>query len=215
MADWAPVLVGVVLFVLLSPGLLFQLPGHYRHVDFGGMKTNGKSIAVHTLIFVAIFAVLIMALHLHIYTGWTAPPLYVRVSLDLRLSSILSLIFFCPRLLILFLGFRFDVAGDVLLSNIRIADLFLWNVDFESSIAELGAWAGGEGYPLIRWGGRSEMWCWGIGLPDKTRWRDLSSQEKCSAVQCSELLQLNRFRQLILGCLFFFKMLWQIAWSFL
>ncbi|XP_002270842.1 uncharacterized protein LOC117929566 [Vitis riparia] len=69
MADWAPVLVGVVLFVLLSPGLLFQLPGHYRHVDFGGMKTNGKSIAVHTLIFVAIFAVLIMALHLHIYTG--------------------------------------------------------------------------------------------------------------------------------------------------
>ena len=69
MADWAPVLVGVVLFVLLSPGLLFQLPGHYRPVDFGGMKTNGKSIAVHTVMFFAIFAILIVALHLHIYTG--------------------------------------------------------------------------------------------------------------------------------------------------
>ena len=39
MADWAPVLVGVVLFVLLSPGLLFSLPGHHRTLDFGGMKT--------------------------------------------------------------------------------------------------------------------------------------------------------------------------------
>ncbi|PIN11504.1 hypothetical protein CDL12_15894 [Handroanthus impetiginosus] len=27
MADWGPVVIAVVLFVLLSPGLLFQLPG--------------------------------------------------------------------------------------------------------------------------------------------------------------------------------------------
>ncbi|KAG9158272.1 hypothetical protein Leryth_000406 [Lithospermum erythrorhizon] len=45
MADWGPVLVGVVLFILLQPGLLFQLPGNNKHVDFGGLKTNGKSIA--------------------------------------------------------------------------------------------------------------------------------------------------------------------------
>ncbi|GMH24406.1 hypothetical protein Nepgr_026249 [Nepenthes gracilis] len=69
MADWAPVLVGVVLFVLLSPGLLFQIPGYNRSVEFGGMKTNGKAIFVHTLIFFALYAILILAVHLHIYTG--------------------------------------------------------------------------------------------------------------------------------------------------
>ncbi|XP_057983642.1 uncharacterized protein LOC131168322 [Malania oleifera] len=69
MTDWAPVLIGVILFVVLSPGLLFQLPGHSRHVDFSSMKTNGKSIAVHTLIFFTVFSILILALHVHIYTG--------------------------------------------------------------------------------------------------------------------------------------------------
>ncbi|GLT27227.1 hypothetical protein SLA2020_022420 [Shorea laevis] len=69
MADWAPVLIGVVLFVLLSPGLLFQFPGEGRYLDFGGMKTNGKAIAVHTLFFFVIYAVLILVAHMHIYTG--------------------------------------------------------------------------------------------------------------------------------------------------
>ncbi|MBA0848000.1 hypothetical protein Goshw_026606 [Gossypium schwendimanii] len=69
MADWAPVLVGVVLFVLLSPGLLFSFPGNGKQLEFGSMKTNGKAIAIHTLLFFAIYAVLIMAVHLHIYTG--------------------------------------------------------------------------------------------------------------------------------------------------
>ncbi|KAF6161498.1 hypothetical protein GIB67_009377 [Kingdonia uniflora] len=69
MADWAPVLIGVILFVLLSPGLLFQLPGHTRHVDFGNLKTNGKAIFVHTIIFFGIFTILIMAVGIHINTG--------------------------------------------------------------------------------------------------------------------------------------------------
>ncbi|KAL5213071.1 hypothetical protein ABZP36_023918 [Zizania latifolia] len=69
MADWAPVVVGVVLFVLLSPGLLLELPGSHRHVDFGSFRTNGKAIFVHTLIFFAAFAILTLALHVHIYTG--------------------------------------------------------------------------------------------------------------------------------------------------
>ncbi|XP_022740282.1 uncharacterized protein LOC111292263 [Durio zibethinus] len=69
MADWAPVLVGVVLFVLLSPGLLFSFPGNSKQLEFGSMKTNGKAIAVHTLLFFAIYAVFILAIHLHIYTG--------------------------------------------------------------------------------------------------------------------------------------------------
>ncbi|XP_020697479.1 uncharacterized protein LOC110110376 [Dendrobium catenatum] len=69
MADWAPVVVGVLLFVLLSPGLLFELPGNHRVAEFGSMRTNGKAIFIHTLIFFAIFSVIIVALHLHIYTG--------------------------------------------------------------------------------------------------------------------------------------------------
>ncbi|KAI3871051.1 hypothetical protein MKX03_000686 [Papaver bracteatum] len=69
MADWAPVLIGVILFILLSPGLLFQLPGHTRHMEFGSFKTNGKSIVIHTLIFFAIFTILTLALHVHIYSG--------------------------------------------------------------------------------------------------------------------------------------------------
>ncbi|KAI3846933.1 hypothetical protein MKW98_030390 [Papaver atlanticum] len=69
MADWAPVLIGVILFILLSPGLLFQLPGHTRHMEFGSFKTNGKSIVIHTLIFFAIFTILTLALHVHIYAG--------------------------------------------------------------------------------------------------------------------------------------------------
>lgn len=70
MADWGPVLIGVVLFVLLQPGLVFQLPGNGKQVEFGSMKTNGKAIAVHTLIFFTVYSILILAVHVHIYTGW-------------------------------------------------------------------------------------------------------------------------------------------------
>ncbi|KAK4410015.1 hypothetical protein Sango_0074500 [Sesamum angolense] len=69
MADLGPVLVGIVLFILLQPGLLFQLPGNYRQVEFGSLKTNGKSIAMHTFIFCALYAIMTLAVHLHIYIG--------------------------------------------------------------------------------------------------------------------------------------------------
>ncbi|KAG6515569.1 hypothetical protein ZIOFF_025998 [Zingiber officinale] len=69
MADWAPVVVGVVLFVLLSPGLILEAPGTYRPVEFGSMRTNGKAVALHTLIFFGIYSIIIVALHPHIYTS--------------------------------------------------------------------------------------------------------------------------------------------------
>lgn len=69
MGDWGPVLIGVVLFVLLSPGLLFQIPGNNRQVEFGTLKTNGKAILIHTLLFFALYAILILAVRVHIYTG--------------------------------------------------------------------------------------------------------------------------------------------------
>ncbi|XP_068666410.1 uncharacterized protein [Aristolochia californica] len=69
MADWAPVVIGVVLFILLQPGLIFTLPGNHRHIELGSLKTNGKAITVHSLIFFAIFTILILAVKIHIYTG--------------------------------------------------------------------------------------------------------------------------------------------------
>ncbi|KAJ8772452.1 hypothetical protein K2173_027629 [Erythroxylum novogranatense] len=53
MADWAPILVGLLLFILLSPGLLFT--------------TNVKVIVVHTIIFFVVFTILILAVGIHIY----------------------------------------------------------------------------------------------------------------------------------------------------
>ncbi|CAN6876133.1 unnamed protein product [Brassica oleracea] len=39
-ADWGPVIVAVSLFILLSPGLLFQIPARTRVVEFGNMSTS-------------------------------------------------------------------------------------------------------------------------------------------------------------------------------
>ncbi|KAK3002303.1 hypothetical protein RJ639_022075 [Escallonia herrerae] len=69
MVDWAPILLGLLLFILLSPGLIFQIPGNTRHVEFGSFTTNGKAVLVHTLIFFVVFTLLTLAIGIHIYTG--------------------------------------------------------------------------------------------------------------------------------------------------
>ncbi|GLJ49274.1 hypothetical protein SUGI_1041150 [Cryptomeria japonica] len=69
MADWGPILVGVILFVLLSPGLLFQLPGNSRKVEFSSFHTSGPSILVHSLIFFGIYAIFIIAIGIHVHFG--------------------------------------------------------------------------------------------------------------------------------------------------
>ncbi|KAL0377280.1 UNVERIFIED_CONTAM: hypothetical protein Sradi_3033500 [Sesamum radiatum] len=69
MADLAPVLIAVILFVVLSPGLLFQLPGKRRAIEFTNMQTSGLSIFVHTIIFTAIITILLIAIGVHIYVG--------------------------------------------------------------------------------------------------------------------------------------------------
>lgn len=69
MADWGPVVVAVVLFVLLSPGLLLQLPAKGgRFVEFGNFQTSGASIFVHAIIFFALAAVFLIAIGVHITT---------------------------------------------------------------------------------------------------------------------------------------------------
>ncbi|XP_030542278.1 uncharacterized protein LOC115749554 [Rhodamnia argentea] len=69
MGDWGPVIIAVVLFILLSPGLLFQIPGRHRVVEFGNMQTSGASIIVHAVFFFALITVFLVVIGVHIYTG--------------------------------------------------------------------------------------------------------------------------------------------------
>ncbi|KAK8930520.1 hypothetical protein KSP39_PZI016390 [Platanthera zijinensis] len=69
MADWGPVVIAVLLFVLLTPGLLFQLPGNGRVVEFVNMRTSGISIFIHTIIYFALVTIFLIAIGVHIYTG--------------------------------------------------------------------------------------------------------------------------------------------------
>ncbi|BAT86635.1 hypothetical protein VIGAN_04430700 [Vigna angularis var. angularis] len=69
MSDWGPVVIAVVLFVLLSPGLLIQVPGKSRVVEFGNMQTSGVSILIHTIIFFGLITIFLIAIGVHINTG--------------------------------------------------------------------------------------------------------------------------------------------------
>ncbi|XP_072950782.1 uncharacterized protein [Typha angustifolia] len=64
--DWGPVIVAVILFILLSPGLLFQLPARTRVVEFGNMYTSGISILVHSIIFFVLMTILVIAIGVHV-----------------------------------------------------------------------------------------------------------------------------------------------------
>ncbi|CAH2049337.1 unnamed protein product [Thlaspi arvense] len=67
--DWGPVVIGVVLFVVLTPGLLFQLPGKNRVVEFANMQTSGISIFVHSIIFFGLITIFLIAIGVHISSG--------------------------------------------------------------------------------------------------------------------------------------------------
>lgn len=67
MSDWGPVFVAVVLFVLLSPGLLIQIPGHNRVVEFGSFRTSGASIFIHSIIYFILIAIFLLAIKFHVY----------------------------------------------------------------------------------------------------------------------------------------------------
>nr|KJB78088.1 hypothetical protein B456_012G176700 [Gossypium raimondii] len=69
MSDWGPIIVALVLFVLLTPGLLFQVPGHHRCVEFGNFKTSAASILVHSLLYFGLICVFLLAIKVHLYLG--------------------------------------------------------------------------------------------------------------------------------------------------
>ncbi|CAA6667864.1 unnamed protein product [Spirodela intermedia] len=69
MADWGPVFIAVVLFILLTPGLLIQLPGKSKFVEFGNFQTSGLSIMIHAIIYFALIAIFLLAIGVHMYVG--------------------------------------------------------------------------------------------------------------------------------------------------
>ncbi|CAI9111594.1 OLC1v1011852C1 [Oldenlandia corymbosa var. corymbosa] len=75
MADWGPVVIAVVLFVLLTPGLLFQLPGKSRAIEFANFQTSGVSIFVHTIIYFGLITIFLIAIGVHITTGIIYPSI--------------------------------------------------------------------------------------------------------------------------------------------
>ncbi|KAL6899095.1 hypothetical protein ACP4OV_005753 [Aristida adscensionis] len=68
-ADWGPVIVAVILFVLLSPGLLFQIPGRSGMVECGNMRTSFTSILVHAVVFFAVLTILVICVGVHVRMG--------------------------------------------------------------------------------------------------------------------------------------------------
>ena len=67
--DWGPIIVAVILFVVLSPGLLFQLPAHGRIVGFGTLHTSGIAILVHAVLYFALITIFLIAIGIHVYAG--------------------------------------------------------------------------------------------------------------------------------------------------
>ncbi|KAL4377458.1 hypothetical protein GQ457_02G021140 [Hibiscus cannabinus] len=66
MSDWGPVFVAVMLFLLLTPGLLIQIPGRLKYVEFGNFQTSGVSILVHSIIYFALMCIFLIAIGVHI-----------------------------------------------------------------------------------------------------------------------------------------------------
>ncbi|CAK8541052.1 uncharacterized protein LOC131611384 [Vicia villosa] len=69
MADWGPIFVSVVLFILLTPGLLFQIPGRGRFIEFGNFQTSGLSILIHAMLYFALVCIFFLAIGIHMYAG--------------------------------------------------------------------------------------------------------------------------------------------------
>ncbi|XP_021888237.1 uncharacterized protein LOC110807421 [Carica papaya] len=67
MNDWAAPLIAAALFAFLSPGLVFQIPGKQRPVDFVNMKTSVAAIFVHTVLYCLFLMLFLVVLHVHLY----------------------------------------------------------------------------------------------------------------------------------------------------
>ena len=67
MKDWAALIIASALFAFLSPGLIIQMPGKHRPVDFLNMKTSLVSILLHTVLYSLLLILFLIVLDLHLY----------------------------------------------------------------------------------------------------------------------------------------------------
>ncbi|WOL17269.1 hypothetical protein Cni_G26058 [Canna indica] len=69
MTGWGPVITVMVLFIVLSSGLLFQLSARTRVIEFSNMYTSGISTLVYAILFFAILIILVIAVGVHVRVG--------------------------------------------------------------------------------------------------------------------------------------------------
>ncbi|XP_052197963.1 uncharacterized protein LOC127804905 [Diospyros lotus] len=67
MNDWAGPIIATALFAFLSPGLIVQMPGKHRPVDFLNMKTSVVSILIHTVLYGLLLILFLVVLNVHFY----------------------------------------------------------------------------------------------------------------------------------------------------
>ncbi|BBN11784.1 hypothetical protein MPTK1_5g14720 [Marchantia polymorpha subsp. ruderalis] len=65
MVDLASLIIAVILFIVLSPGLLFQIPGEDRPLEFGTHNTSLPSVLVHAALFLVFFYLLQLGFGVH------------------------------------------------------------------------------------------------------------------------------------------------------
>lgn len=66
--DLGPAVVAVAMFILLSPGLLFQIPARTRVIEFGNMYTSAISVLIHAVLYFCIYTILVVTIGIHIHT---------------------------------------------------------------------------------------------------------------------------------------------------
>ncbi|XP_076957842.1 uncharacterized protein LOC143633409 [Bidens hawaiensis] len=66
--DLGPAVVAVAMFMLLSPGLLFQMPARTRVIEFGNMYTSAMAILIHAVLYFCIYPILVVTIGIHIHT---------------------------------------------------------------------------------------------------------------------------------------------------
>lgn len=65
MVDAAALIIGVILFVILSPGLLLQIPGDDRPIEITNQRTSIASVIVHAVVFIILFYLLQLIFHVN------------------------------------------------------------------------------------------------------------------------------------------------------
>ncbi|XP_051117248.1 uncharacterized protein LOC127241982 [Andrographis paniculata] len=67
MRDYAGLLIATALFAFLTPGLLIQLPGKHRPVEFLNMKTSVASMVLHAIVYGLLLVLFLVVLNIHLY----------------------------------------------------------------------------------------------------------------------------------------------------